>query len=97
MTAGALVLYSAVLLVPVGNDDGDEIVAGEIDGVTRDDVSAWAAEIMAGRTGGRVFVTEWQPGTVLRDGSVIYWAERFDTGVTGEMAADDSAVRWFGA
>lgn len=83
----AVRLYSAVLLVPVGNDDGDESVAGEIDGVTREDVSAWAREIMAGRTGGRVFVTEWEPGE---------YGERFDTGVGGEITAGESAVRWYG-
>lgn len=83
----AVRLCSAVLLVPTGNDDGDEIVAGDIDGVTREDVSAWAAEIMAGRTGGRVFVTEWEPGP---------YGDRLDTGVTGERLPDDTAVRWFG-
>lgn len=87
MTARALVLYSAVMIVPSGNDDGGEIVAGEIDGVSRDDVTAWAADVMAGRTSGRVFVCSWEPGP---------FGERIDTGVTGERLPDDSAVRWFG-
>ena len=85
--AADLTLYTAVHLVPVGNDDGDETIVGEIDGVARWEVSSWALARLAGATGGRVFVSAWR---------VDRFGERIDTGETGELAADDSAVRWFG-
>ena len=84
--AADLTLYTAVYLVPVGNDDGDETIVGEIDGVSRDDVSAWALARLAGATGGRVFVSAWR---------VDRFGERIDTGETGEITAGETAVRWY--
>ena len=84
--AAGLTLYTAVYLVPVGNDDGDETIVGEIDGVPRWEVSSWALTRLDGATGGRVFVSAWR---------VDRFGERFDTGETGEIAADETAVRWY--
>lgn len=80
-------LYSAVLLMPVGNDDGDETVTTSVDGVDRADVIEWAARAMTWYPGGRVFVTEW---------SADSRGVRFDTGVIGELYSGDVSVRWFG-
>ena len=85
--ATGLTLYSAVHLVPVGNDDGDETIIGEMNGVSRDDVSAWALSLMGDPFGdGRVFVSAWR---------VDRFGERIDTGVTGEITAGETAVRWY--
>ena len=82
--------YTAIHLVPVGNDDGDELIVGEIDGVSRDTVSVWALARLVEPSGrGRVFVSAWQVDRV---------GERFvpiDTGVTGEITVGESAIRWY--